>query len=96
MCRSIKTLRGDPLAGDEDVLAGALQFVRKISGYRTPSKANEAVFAAAVEEIALCSQRLLDGLGGPTRRSGAKRSSSPVRLPMSPPTDVTSTSREDR
>ncbi len=63
MCRSIKTLRGssEPVT-DDDVRAAALQYVRKLSGYRQPSRANEAVFEAAVDEIAVATQRLLDGL----------------------------------
>jgi hypothetical protein len=61
MCRSIKTLRGeDP--SDEEIRAAALQFVRKISGYRQPSKANQEVFDRAVEEITRSSERLLDDL----------------------------------
>jgi len=63
MCRSIKTLRrSDGQAGDEEVRAAALQFVRKVSGYRTPSRANEEAFNSAVEEIATASRRLLDSL----------------------------------
>ena len=63
MCRSIKTLRrSDGQADDEEVRAAALQFVRKVSGYRTPSRANEAAFNSAVEEIATASRRLLDSL----------------------------------
>ena len=63
MCRSIKTLRGstEPVT-DDDVRAAALQYVRKLSGYRKPSRANEAVFEAAVDEITVATQRLLDGL----------------------------------
>ena len=63
MCRSIKTLRGstEPVT-DDDVRAAARQYVRKLSGYRQPSRANEAVFEAAVDEIAGATQRLLDGL----------------------------------
>lgn len=65
MCRSIKTLRrAEGPATDEEIEAAALQFVRKVSGYRKPSKANEATFEAAVEEIAEASRRLLLGLGG--------------------------------
>ena len=63
MCRSIKTLRGstEPVT-DDDVRAAALQYVRKLSGYREPSRANEEVFEAAVDEIAVATRRLLDGL----------------------------------
>ena len=63
MCRSIKTLRPPYAeATDEDVRAAALQFVRKVSGYRAPSKANEKAFDTAVEEIAASSARLLASL----------------------------------
>jgi hypothetical protein len=63
MCRSIKTLRGqEPPATDEEIRAAALQFVRKVSGYRAPAKRNEAAFQAAVEEIAGSSRRLLASL----------------------------------
>lgn len=63
MCRSIKTLRkaGEP-ATDEEIRAAALQFVRKVSGYRQPSRRNEETFNAAVDEIAHASQRMLDAL----------------------------------
>jgi hypothetical protein len=63
MCRSIKTLRtpeGPPT--DEEIRAAALQFVRKVSGYRVPSRRNEETFNGAVEEIADASRRLLDSL----------------------------------
>ena len=62
MCRSIKTLRAPEPATDDDIEAAALQFVRKISGYRKPSRANEEVFAEAVAEISEASRRLLDNL----------------------------------
>lgn len=63
MCRSIKTLRGmDPTATEDDINAAALQFVRKISGYRTPSRANEAAFNLAVAEISAASEKLLSSL----------------------------------
>jgi len=63
MCRSIKTLRrSDGQADDEEVRDAALQFVRKVSGYRTPSRANEEPFNSAVEAIAAASRRLLDSL----------------------------------
>ncbi|WP_194898093.1 DUF2277 domain-containing protein [Catenulispora pinisilvae] len=64
MCRSIKTLREpyvpDPTA--EDVRAAALQYVRKISGFRAPSKANTEAFERAVEAVAAATQDLLDHL----------------------------------
>ena len=60
MCRSIKVLRNaESLATDAEIEAAALQFVRKISGYRQPSKANAEAFDAAVAEIAETSRRLL-------------------------------------
>jgi hypothetical protein len=63
MCRSIKTLRRpDELATEEEIRAAALQFVRKVSGYRAPSRANEAAFEAAVDEIAEASRNLLESL----------------------------------
>ncbi len=63
MCRSIKTLRRkDQEATEEEVRAAALQFVRKVSGYRAPSRANEETFNAAVGEISAASRRLLDSL----------------------------------
>ena len=62
MCRSIKTLRGQASASDEEVAAAALQFVRKISGYRRPAQRNAAAFEAAVLEITQSSRRLLDTL----------------------------------
>jgi hypothetical protein len=63
VCRSIKTLRGaEPAAGDEEARAAALQFVRKISGYRVPSQANREVFDEAVDEVMAATTRLLEGL----------------------------------
>jgi hypothetical protein len=63
MCRSIKTLRGlEPAASEEEVRAAALQFVRKVSGYRAPARRNALAFDAAVDEIAASAQRLLSGL----------------------------------
>jgi hypothetical protein len=61
MCRSIKTLRRpDEPATEEEIRAAALQFVRKVSGYRQPSRANAEAFQSAVDEIAEASRRLLD------------------------------------
>lgn len=63
MCRSIKPLFNfDPPVTNEDIRAASLQFVRKISGFTKPSKANEAAFQEAVEEIAAASGRLLASL----------------------------------
>jgi hypothetical protein len=63
MCRSIKTLRNaEPPATNEDVEAAALQYVRKVSGYRQPSRANRETFEAAVAEVAQATRRLLDDL----------------------------------
>ena len=63
MCRNIKVLRmGSSRASDEEVRAAAIQFVRKISGYRVPSRANEEAFQTAVDEIARSSVKLLSSL----------------------------------
>jgi hypothetical protein len=63
VCRNIKTLfHFDPPVTDEEIRAASLQFVRKISGFNKPSKANEAAFTAAVEEVAAASARLLASL----------------------------------
>ena len=63
MCRNIKNLFNfDPPVTDEEVRAASLQFVRKISGFNKPSKANEAAFLGAIDEIAAISTRLLHSL----------------------------------
>ena len=63
MCRSIKTLRRPEIeATDEEVAAAALQFVRKVSGYRVPSRKNAEAFDGAGAEIAAASKRLLESL----------------------------------
>jgi hypothetical protein len=63
MCRNIKTLFNfDPPVTDQEIQDASLQFVRKISGFTKPSKANEAAFLAAVDEIAAASSRLLQSL----------------------------------
>ena len=63
MCRNIKPLFNfEPSVNDEEVRAAALQYVRKISGFSKPSKANEVAFYTAVEEIAAASSRLLASL----------------------------------
>lgn len=84
MCRSIRTLRGED-ASPEEIRAAALQFVRKVSGYRAPSRANAAVFETAVDEIAGASARLLAALapGGPQPRR-ATGASKPADASTSP------------
>jgi len=63
MCRNIRTLFNfDPPTTEEEIRAASLQFVRKISGFNKPSKANEAAFLSAVEEINIISGRLLGSL----------------------------------
>lgn len=63
MCRSIKVLRqGATPATDEEIEAAALQFIRKVSGFRSPSRANTEVFDAAVDEVAESTRRLLASL----------------------------------
>lgn len=63
MCRSIKTLRtGATPATDDEIAAAALQYVRKVSGYRKPSTANERAFDEAVEAVAVASKRLLEAV----------------------------------
>jgi hypothetical protein len=63
MCRNIKTLFNfEPPVTEEEVLAASLQFVRKVSGFNRPSRANEAAFHAAVDDIARISGRLLASL----------------------------------
>ena len=74
MCRSIKTLRtGATPASDDEITAAALQYVRKVSGYRKPSSANEAAFEEAVAEVAEASKRLLEAVAAthPQRHAGA-------------------------
>jgi hypothetical protein len=63
MCRNIKTLFNfEPPATDEEIRASALQFVRKLSGFSKPSKANEAAFDLAVDEVFLAARRLINSL----------------------------------
>ena len=74
MCRSIKTLFNfEPPVTDEEIRAASLQFVRKVSGFTKPSKANEAVFLTAINEIAAASSKLLASLetsAAPRSRAG--------------------------
>ena len=75
MCRSIKTLRqSDVPATDDEIRAAALQYVRKISGFRHPTKRHEAAFEGAVDEVTQASRRLLEAVtatlrGGPEGRA---------------------------
>jgi hypothetical protein len=63
MCRNIKTLFNfDPPATDEEIRAASLQFVRKLSGFTKPSKANEDAFNEAIEEVSAVARRLIDSL----------------------------------
>ena len=63
VCRNIKTLFNfEPPVADEEIRAAALQFVKKVSGFNKPSKANEAAFLAAVDEVAAASRNLLSSL----------------------------------
>ena len=77
MCRSIKVLRsltGDPVGDvqENEIRGAALQFVRKISGYRKPSQANTLAFETAIDEVAAASGKLLLALKPVTRREPAK------------------------
>ncbi|UKS30231.1 DUF2277 domain-containing protein [Paenibacillus sp. HWE-109] len=63
MCRNIKPLFNfEPVVTDDEIRAASLQFVRKISGFTEPSKANEEAFQRAVEEVALVARKLMDSL----------------------------------
>ena len=91
MCRSIKTLRrADEAATTGELEAAARQYVRKISGYRTPSARNAEAFEAAIAEIAMASDRLLEAIGvavedGPDRWTpGSGGGSSRHTHPASP------------
>lgn len=68
MCRSIKPLRlPDRPATEAEIREAALQYVRKVSGYRKPSRLNQPAFDAAVDEVAAATSRMLEGLAGPAR-----------------------------
>ena len=74
MCRNIKTLFNfDPPATDEEIRAASLQFVRKLSGFNKPSKANEAAFNDAIEEVSGVARRLIDALVTTRSRGAAKK-----------------------
>jgi hypothetical protein len=87
MCRSIRPLfNTEPATTDDEVRAAARQFVRKISGYRTPSEANTRAFEAAVDDVTAASARLLATLRTPSSR---KRKVVPKRRPASVPEAAT-------
>jgi len=69
MCRSIKQLRGTDPATEEEIRAAALQFVRKVSGYRQPSRANSEAFDQAVQDVSDASARLLEAITAPSQRA---------------------------
>ncbi len=84
MCRNIKNLFNfDPPVTDQEVRDASLQFVRKISGFNKPSKANEASFNAAIDEIAAVSARLLHSLETDRRAKEPRRRSSQGKGPLS-------------
>ena len=73
MCRSIKRLRNaEQLATDDEIAAAALQFVRKVSGYRVPSRANQAAFDRAVADVAASTRALLNDIE-PQRHKDTKQ-----------------------
>ena len=75
MCRSINVLlRSDALVTSEEISAAALQFVRKVSGFHKPSKANQPAFDAAVRDIAGITENLLKSLGHPAKKELVKES----------------------
>ena len=82
MCRNIKTLFNfEPPVTDEEIRAASLQFVRKVSGFTKPSKANEAAFLAAIDEVAAASRHLLSALetSAPPRTREAEAAKARVR-----------------
>ncbi len=85
MCRNIRTLYNfEPPATDEEVRAAALQYVRKISGFTKPSRANEEAFARAVEAVTATSMELLARAGDRTRRRRTARPRPPRPAPAPP------------
>jgi hypothetical protein len=69
MCRNIKQLRQtEHAATEEEIRAAALQYIRKVSGYRAPSRANQAAFETAIAQVAEATRLLLDQLGYPTAK----------------------------
>lgn len=97
MCRSIKVLRvANAPATRDEISAAALQFVRKVSGYRKPSRANEEVFNRALVEISSSVEKLLGDLAPvPNKRSAAQTNSNPQE-PPAPPRSPATASYENR
>jgi len=92
MCRNIKPLFNfDPPVTDEEIRAASLQFVRKISGFSKPSKANEAAFLSAIDEVAAASARLLASLEttAPTRNREEEAAKARLRNAERFPRNVT-------
>jgi hypothetical protein len=92
MCRNIKPLFNfDPPVTDQEIRAASLQFVRKITGFNKPSKANEAAFIAAIDEIAASSARLLDSLetAAPSRNREEESAKARLRNEQRFPANVT-------
>ncbi|MBA3775363.1 MAG: DUF2277 domain-containing protein [Betaproteobacteria bacterium] len=82
MCRNIKTLFNfEPLVTEEEIRAASLQFVRKVSGFNSPSKANEAAFLEAVDQVAAISRKLLISLetSAPPRNREDEAARAPAR-----------------
>ncbi len=82
MCRNIRTLYNfEPPATEEEIRAAAIQFVRKVSGFNKPSKANEAAFNTAVDEISAAANKLLHALGtnAPPRSREAEAAKAKIR-----------------
>ena len=93
MCRNIKTLANfAPPATDDEIRASALQFVRKLSGATRPSRANEAVFSQAVEDVTLAAQRLVHSLTTTapprTREEEARKARERARVRFGEPTEA--------
>jgi hypothetical protein len=85
MCRNIRTLFNfEPPATDEEIHAASLQFVRKLSGFNAPSKANEEAFNRAVEEVFKASRRLIEALetSAPPRDRGIEKEKARLRSAM--------------
>ncbi len=88
MCRAIKTLYNfAPPATDDEIRASSLQFVRKLSGFTRPSKANDAAFARAVDQVAAAARTLIDALvtSAPTRDREVEASKARARATRRPP-----------